>query len=340
MHETPPANVLVTVRFFDEAAVQRLEERGHKVIRADVAYDALDTTITPAIELALQSAQGWIIGAAPVTKGLLARYPHLKIVARRGVGFDSVDTAAVKSLGRLLTNTPGGNEPAVADHAIALMLAVGKRLIEAHQRLRSGDWRALVGTELHGKTVGLVGLGRIGRLVARRLAGFDARVLAFDPFLDEESAKAAGVTLCDLDDLLAQSDFISLHVPLAPETRHLIGRDALQKMKQTAILINTSRGELIDEEALLEALKSERLRGAGLDVFAGEHDRALRPVAEALLALPSVVGTAHVAASTHESLQRSNFTAADCVAAALEGIQVPEHCIVVDGRAAVALGNP
>jgi D-3-phosphoglycerate dehydrogenase len=329
------ADVLVTVRFFDEQAVRRLEQRGHRVLRArDVGYDALDAAITPGIEEALASAQAWIIGAAPVTRELLVRHPHLRVVARRGVGFDTVDTAAIKDLGRILTNTPGGNEPAVADHALALMLAAGKRLVESHARLAGGDWRAIVGTELHRKTVGLVGLGRIGRLVARRLAGFEARVLVFDPYLEPAAAQAAGVLACSLQELLRESDYVSLHAPLTPQTRNLIDAESLKQMKATAILVNTARGELVDEAALTEALRNGRLGGAGLDVFACEHDPALRPLADTLLSLPNVVATPHTAASTREGLQRANLTAADCVAAALEGLPVPEHCIVADGRQA------
>lgn len=329
------ADVLVTIRFFDEAAVARLQARGHRVIRADIPYDALDTAITPGIERALETVQAWILGTAPVSRSLLERYPNLRVIARRGVGYDSIDVSAVKTLGRVLTNTPGGGEPAVADHAVALMLSVGKRLGESHTRMQAGDWRAVVGTELHGSTVGLVGLGRIGRMVAKRLHGFDARVLVFDPYLDEASAQAAGVTRCSLEELLRTSDFISLHAPLTPETRNLVNARTLGLMKRGAILVNTSRGELVDEPALLQALQSGELGGAGLDVFAGEKDPAARPIAQGLLALPNVIGTPHTAASTRESLARANFTAADCVAAVLENVPVPPHCIVADGRAVV-----
>lgn len=326
------SEVLVTIRFFDDSAVQQLESRGHRVVRADVAYDALDTAITPGIEKALETAQAWILGAAPVTRELLERFPNLKVVARRGVGYDSVDVDAVKELGRILTNTPGGNEPAVADHALALMLAVGKRIREAHSRMQAGDWRALVGSELHGKTVGLIGFGRIGRLVAKRLSGFESQVIVYDPFLSEQVAADAGVKTCELDELLQHSDVVSLHVPLTQGTRNIIDAKALSKMKPSAVLVNTSRGELIDEAALLEALCSGKLAGAGLDVFVGEHDQSKRALAEQLLALPNVVGTPHTAASTKESLHRANLTAAECVAAVLEGRSVAKQCVVVDGR--------
>jgi D-3-phosphoglycerate dehydrogenase len=329
----PPSDVLVTVRFFDDEAAARLEARGHKVVRADIAYDALDSTITPAVAEALERVQGWIIGTAPVTREVLERYPHLKVVARRGVGFDTVDVSAIKALGRVLTNTPGGNEPAVADHAIGLMLAVGKRICESHAKMRGGDWKAIVGTELHGKTVGLIGFGRIGRLVAKRLAGFDAQVLVTDPFLYADQALAAGVERCSLPELIKQADFVSLHVPLTDQTRYLINTETLALMKPTAILVNTSRGELIDEAALLQALGEKRLLGAGLDVFEAEHEPTKRNLADALLELPNVVATPHTAASTRESLQRANATAADCVAAVLEGVPVHERCVVADGRA-------
>jgi D-3-phosphoglycerate dehydrogenase len=327
------STVLVTIRFFDDAAVARLQARGHHVIRAaDIAYDELDTAITPGIEHALATSQAWILGTAPVTHALLERFPHLQVIARRGVGYDNIDVSAVKAHGRLLTNTPGGGEPAVADHALALMLTVAKRVAESHQRMQRGDWNAIVGTEMYGKTVGLIGLGRIGRMVAKRLQGFDANILVFDPFLEPAAARDAGVTACSLEEVLKQSDFISLHAPLTPDTRQLINAHTLALMKREVILVNTSRGELIDEVALLSALQSGALGGAGLDVFLGEKDRSARAIAEQLLALPNVVGTPHTAASTRDSLNRANFTAADCVAAALEGQAVPPHCIVADGR--------
>ena len=329
------SDVLVTVRFFDEEAVARLQDRGHRVIRADIPYDAIDSVVTPAVEAALDTVRAWIIGAAPISRELLSRHPNLHVVARRGVGFDTVDVPAIQSLGRLLTNTPGGNEPAVADHAVGLMLAVGKRVVEAHARMKDGQWGVLVGTELYRKTVGLVGLGRIGRHVAQRLSGFEARVLAFDPYLDEETAKRAGVTRCSLEEVLTQSDYVSLHAPLTDQTRHIISAGALKLMKPQAILVNTSRGELVDEGALLAALRSNRIAGAGLDVFACEHEPGLRSLADQLVALPTVVGTPHSAASSQESLRRANLTAAECVAAALEGLPVPPHCIVADGRPAL-----
>jgi D-3-phosphoglycerate dehydrogenase len=326
------ADVLISIRFFEESAVDLMEQHGLRVVRADIAYDALDTEVTPAMHRALSQVQAWILGTAPVTRELLRRYPNLKVVARRGVGFNSVDTQAIRDLGRILTITPGGNEPAVADHTLALMLSASKRVVESHTRLQSGRWQAIVGTELHEKTVGLIGFGRIGRLVARRLQGFDVKVLVHDPYLDAQQAQEAGVVPVSLVDLLKLSDFISLHAPLTDQTRHLLNTQSLRLVKPSAILVNTSRAELIDERALLLALQEERLAGAGLDVFACESDATMQPVADALLKLPNVVGTPHTAASTSDSLHRSNMKAAECVIAALAGKPVPPNCVVVDGR--------
>lgn len=331
---TPSKDVLVTVRFFDREAVQLLTQQGYRVLTADVPYDGVDSVISPAMHAALETAEAWIVGIAPVSRELLLQYPRLRAVARRGVGFDTVDADAIRDLGRLLTNTPGGNEPSVADHAIGLMLTVGKRIVESHQRAQAGNWTVLVGTELYGKTVGLVGLGRIARQIVQRLRGFDVRVLACDVVRDDRYAAENGIEYASLDTVLAQSDFVSLHAPLTAETRHLLNARTLASMKPGAIVINTARGELVDDAALLEALRNGHLGGAGLDVLGSERDASLRPITEQLLALPHVVCTPHAAGSSREGLARSNQLAARCIIGALQGTTVPPHCVVADGRVA------
>lgn len=326
------ADVLVTARFFDEEAAELLRSHGCRVLHADMPHDGVDSTITVAMHGALQTARGWIVGIAPVGREVLARYPQLQVVTRRGVGFDTVDTVAIQDLGRLLTNTPGGNEPSVADHALGLMLGVGKRLAESHQRMREGKHTVLVGTELYRKTVGLVGLGRIARQIVQRLQGFEVRVLACDVVQDAAYAAATGVEYAPLQEVLAHSDYLSLHAPLTEGTRHLLDRQAIAQMKRGAILINTARGELVDDAALLAALESGHLGGAGLDVLGSERDPALQPLTDRLLALPQVLCTPHAAGSSREGLARSNLLAAQCVLAALEGRAVPPQCIVADGR--------
>lgn len=329
---TAQQQVLVTARFFDEQAVAALRAAGLEVRTGGVAHDGVDATLTDAMHAALEQCGAWIMGIPPVSAALLERYPHLTVLARRGVGYDTIDAAAVKGTGRVLTITPGCNEPTVADHAVGLMLAVTKRFQESHRRLESGMRSAAVGGELFGKTVGLVGLGRIARLVARRLQGFDVQVIAYDPYADETQTRAAGIEPVTLESLLERSDFVSLHAPLTDKTRHLIDDRALQAMKRGAILVNTARGELVDDAALLAALQQGRLGGAGLDVLGSERDRSLEGITRELLTLPSVVCTQHTGGSSREGLARANLLAAQCVIAALSEQPIPPGCTVVDGR--------
>lgn len=324
--------VLITTRFFDEDAAEAIRGRGFRINRGDLAFDAVDSTITSDMHAALERSSAWILGMAPVSKELLTRYPHLRIVARRGVGFDTVDVAAVKDLGRVLTITPGCNEPTVADHTLGLMLAVGKRFLESHRRMQADEKAAVVGTELYGKTVGLVGLGRIARQVAQRLKGFDTRLIAYDPFPDERLAQVAGVEYAPLEKVLRLSDVVSLHAPLSEGTKHLINARTIELMKPGAILVNTARGELVDDAALLAALKAGKLGGAGLDVLGSERDPSLDGITRELLALPNVVCTQHTGGSSHEGLARANMLAARCVISALENSPMPFDCVVADGR--------
>ncbi|WP_454918586.1 phosphoglycerate dehydrogenase [Xanthobacter sediminis] len=326
----PSPKVLVTTRLFDDAAAQHLAAAGFEVVPSGLAPDVLDIDIPDAdLDRLLDGVGGWIVGQRAVTREVLARHPGLKVVARRGVGYDRVDVAAAAELGRLVTITAGANDAAVADHTLALMLAVLRRLPEAQARLVAGDWRVVSGTDLTGKTIGLVGFGRIARQVARRLEGFDARVLVHTPRPD---AGVTSVTYASLPELLATSDVVSLHAPLSPATRHLLDAATLATLKPGAVVVNTSRGGLIDDAALLQALEEGRLGGAGLDVFEAEADPALRPVAEALAARQDVVASAHAAGASHEALARSNRIAAQCVIAALTGDEMPAGCVVADGR--------
>jgi D-3-phosphoglycerate dehydrogenase / 2-oxoglutarate reductase len=323
-------NILVSTRYFDQAAQQFLEEHGCAVRRTGLADDVQDEVLEPgALDSLLDGVQGWIVGTAHVTRDVMLRHPELKVIARRGVGYDAVDIDAARELGRRVTIAPGGNEPAVADHAVGMMLAVAKRLHEGHLAMQAGRLSPLVGTELFGKTVGLVGFGRIAQAVARRVRGFDAEVIAYDPFHNDRIARDVGARFVDFPGLLQASDYVSLHLPLTPETRHLIGPAALAKMKRGAILINTSRGGLIDELALVDALASGHLQGAGLDVFEGELDANHRATIDRLLALPNVIATAHAAGSSEEGLARTNKIAAWAVINILHGRPPNPDCVVV-----------
>lgn len=326
--------VVVTQRFFDDGTMDYLNSRGCEVRLAELPPGHADgePTEETLVQL-LADADGWIVGHARVSRSLLKRLPRLQVVARRGVGYERVDTTAIKDLGKLAAIAAGGNDACVADHALALMLALSHRLRESQQQMNTGSWSILTGTDLYQKTVGIVGLGRIGRSVVQRLTGFEARVLVFSPGLDDAEARQLGVECVDMGSLLAQSDVISLHAPLTPQTRLMIDAQALSRMKPTAILINTARGGLVDDAALLKALKAGQIAGAGLDVYLSESDTAYSDVTRELIALPTVVATPHSGASTREGLIRTNRIAAECVVAVLDGGDPPAACVIADGRA-------
>jgi D-3-phosphoglycerate dehydrogenase len=325
--------VLATPTFFDEAAIAFLKDHECKVVLSGLSPGTPDTALSKerVFEL-LRDADAWIVATASVTREMLVSFPNLKVIAKRGVGYDQVDVAAAKELGRVVTFAPGGNGPSVGDHTIALMLALARRLCELREFMRAGDWSVQPVTELFRKTVGLVGLGRIGRGVAQRLKGFETTILAFDEKPDLEYANAHGIRFVDLPYLFRESDYISLHTPLTASSRNLIDATALASMKETAILVNTARGGLIDEVALLQALRAGKIGGAGLDVLLGEQEPASRSVANELMALPNVIVTPHVAGASREGMARGNLLAAQGVVAVLDGGTPAAECLVVDGR--------
>jgi D-3-phosphoglycerate dehydrogenase len=335
-----PFKVLVSTRFFDPDTEQLLRDNGCVVLRTglpdDVQDDALDAAT---LDRLLEGVDGWVLGTAPVTRDLMLAHPSLKVIARRGVGYNNVDVEAARELRRFVTIAPGGNEAAVADHAVGMMLNLAKRLHEGHLAMQAGRWSPLVGTELFEKTVGLVGFGRIAQAVARRVSGFDARILAYDPFPNHAAAEAVGARFVDLPELLAQSDYVSLHLPLTEGTRHLIGQEALSGMRSGTILINTARGGLIDEAALMDALKAGRIMGAGLDVFEDEADPRRREAILELIGLPNVIATAHAAGSSNEGLGRTNRIAAQTVIDILHGRAPQAQCVVVEGSFHTTGGN-
>lgn len=322
--------VVITQRFIDAATLDYLRRSGCDPVLAELPEGQADGHFGHDDLVALLTgARGWIVGHARVTRDLLRALPDLAVIARRGVGHDRVDTAAVADLGRVACIAVGGNHEAVADHTVAMMLAVGHRFRETQAAMITGDWRILLGTDLYRKTVGIVGPGRIGRAVARRLAGFEAEVLV----CGGRGEADAGMHAVPFDDLLARSDYVTLHAPLTPATRQMIDRAALARMKPGAFLVNTARGGLVDDAALLDALRAGIIAGAGLDTFQSEADPALAAVTQALIALPNVVATPHSGASSREGLDRTNMVAARCVVAVLDGGDPPAECVIADGRA-------
>jgi phosphoglycerate dehydrogenase-like enzyme len=233
---------------------------------------------------------------------------RLKVISRWGVGCDSIDAAAATRAGIVIANTPGLLNEAVADYAMALMLAVARRVHEGHVSMRAGKWASMWGHDVAGKTLGLIGCGRIGQAVARRASGFGMRLLAFDP-APSADAERAGVRFVGLDALLAEADFVSLHAALTPETRGLIGEGRLRGMKKSAYLINTSRGAIVDETALVRALHEGWIAGAAIDAFVTEPLPATHP----LVTAPNVLITPHQASFGADTGSRVSEAAARAI---------------------------
>ncbi|MCA1961417.1 MAG: D-glycerate dehydrogenase [Desulfomonile sp.] len=253
--------------------------------------------------------------------------PYLKVVANYAVGFNNIDLNEARARGIWVTNTPGVLDDATADLTFALILATARQVVSMDRLTRAGEFKhygpmLFLGTEVSGKTLGIVGLGNIGRAVARRAAGFNMAVLYHNRRrVDPSVERALNATYVGLDDLLSRSDFVTLHVPLTDETRHLIGPEQLRKMKRTAFLINASRGPVVDEQALVEALQARIIAGAGLDVY--ENEPALTP---GLVDLDNVVLLPHIGSATVETRTRMAFLAAENLLTGLRG-QVPTNCL-------------
>jgi D-3-phosphoglycerate dehydrogenase len=257
-----------------------------------------------------------IRSATKLTADVLERAGRLKVIGRAGVGVDNVDVQAATRRGIVVANAPESTVVSAAEHTIGLLVALARNIPQAHAALRQGRWERSRwgGIELAGKTLGVLGFGRIGQQVARRAVGLGMRVVAHDPFVARERFRELGAERAEsADEVLAASDFLTLHLPLTPETRGSIGHDAIGRMRPGVRLVNAARGELVDEEALLEALRSGRVAAAALDVFGAE------PYSGPLLELDNVVVTPHLAASTAEAQDRAGLIVAEQVAAALEG---------------------
>lgn len=249
-----------------------------------------------------QECEGMLIRSAHVTADMMERLPNLKVIAKHGIGVDNIDVEAATRNGIMVVNAPFSNLNAVAEHSLMLLIAVAKNLVHLDLKTRNGGFAArtkYVNIELKGKILGLVGFGRIARMLAEKVSGFGMSVLASDPYADEEEALRLGVELVSQDELIEQSDFISIHVPLMPQTEKLVNQEFLAKMKSTAYLVNASRGAVVDEQALVEALQNGVIAGAGLDVFDPEPPAGDNPLFE----LSNVVVSPHNAALTDNALR-------------------------------------
>jgi len=291
--------ILVTPTSFlkpeNAAAKEQIEQFADEVV-----YSKTGKPLQPdeLIE-ALQGADGYIAGLDYITAEVIAQAPpSLKVISRYGAGVDRVDIPACTARGIKVANTPGTNSVAVAELAFALMLNVARNIPELHEAVLRGEWPRGDGIELCGKTLGIVGLGAVGKNLATRAAAFEMKVCAYDPYFDGIFAERHGVARKTLDDLLCESDFISLHLPLTDETRYLIDAKRIAAMKNGAVLINTSRGGLIDEAAAAQAVKAGKLKGLGLDTFEQE------PLVDSpLKGLPRVIFTPHTGAHTAEAVR-------------------------------------
>ncbi|WP_292159397.1 phosphoglycerate dehydrogenase [Mesorhizobium sp.] len=298
---------------FDRAGAttgRRLLDAGHELVLAPKLGVRTPDELT---HLAAGCAAA-IVSTDPFTAEVLRALPDLRIIARVGVGFDSVDRAMADELGIAISITPGMNAETVADHTLALILSAVRKIPQQDNSVKAGRWERvgpLTPGELPGKTVGLVGAGTIGRAVARRLAGFGVTVCFFDAQVD---ALAGAEKVASFEELLSRSDIVSLHVPLIAETNHLIDASAIARMKPTAILVNTSRGPVVDQKALFEALREGRLGGACLDVFETEP-----PGADTLRDVPNLVCAAHMGGISHESIARMTGSATQSVLEVLAG---------------------
>jgi D-3-phosphoglycerate dehydrogenase len=275
----------------------KISERGIQLLQEQPGWNIVLTTKDNLISEIADADALIVRSATKVTAELLAHAPHLRAVGRAGVGVDNIDLEAATKRGVLVMSTPGGSSVSVAEHTFALLLALVRQVPKFDASMREGRWeKSSSGAEVRGKTLGLIGLGRIGSEVALRAEAFDMRVLAYDPFISEAAARELSVDLVSLEQLLAESDFISLHTAVVPETRNMVNAGNIARMKKGVRIVNAARGELINEVDLAAAIQSGHVAGAALDVFAEEPPKNCP-----LIGLPNVITTPHVAGSTAEA---------------------------------------
>jgi D-3-phosphoglycerate dehydrogenase len=315
------AKVLIATRSFGSTSEEPwriLAEAECETVRADMSQKMTEEKL---IAL-LAGVDAAIVGVVPMTACVLENAPGLKVVSAHGVGVDHIDLEAAGRLGVIVANCPETNNEAVADLTVGLMVCVARQIPLVDQDVRYGKWGRYHGSELWKKTLGLIGLGSIGHAVAKRALGFEMQVLAYDPYVEKEQARAMKINMTSFEEVITSADFLSLHAALTEDTYHLIGKVELDQMKPSAFLINTARGGLVDEAALYSTLEEGKIAGAALDVFAVEP-----PSGNPLLELKNVVVTPHVGAHTQEAIERMGMLAARNVVQALRAGE-PVHRVV------------
>ncbi len=275
-------------------ALERLEHFTSNLVFNQMGRPLSEDELIPL----LKDCDGYIAGLDDVTKKVIESSPRLKVISRYGTGTDRVDLKTAREHHITVTNTPGANAEAVGELAFGLALSIARKIPSLSFQTSKGEWTRSTGMELAGKTIGIIGLGAIGRVVARCAHGFSMNVISYDPFMDISYASEHSIKICGFEELLSQSDIITLHLPLTAQTRHMINTDTIPIMKNNVILINASRGGIIDEAAVCDALKAGKIGGLGLDAFEKEP-----PFDSPLLALDNVVATPHTGAHTKEATE-------------------------------------
>ncbi len=307
---------------------RQLPEEAMSIIRAAADFEVWPEETPPPREVILEktaNVDGLLcLLTDRIDSELLDRARGLKVISQMAVGYDNIDVPACTSRGVKVGNTPGVLTETTADLAFALLMALARRIVEADRYTRSGDWKTwspmlLTGPDVHHATLGIIGLGRIGYEMARRAHGFEMRILYCNRHRNEAAERDFGAKRVDIDTLLAESDFVSVHVPLTPETRHLIGPEQFAKMKPSSVFVNTARGPVVDQNALYEALRDRRIAAAGIDVFEIEP----LPLGDPLLSLDNVVLLPHIGSASIETRTKMAVLAAHNLVAGLRGEPLP-----------------
>jgi D-3-phosphoglycerate dehydrogenase len=312
--------ILITPRSFGKAShlpFEMLEEYGYEIIRNESGKQYTEEELLHIVE----DIDGMIVGLDPISEKVIDKGKKLKVISKYGVGLDNIDLEAAKKNGVKVTFTPGANNESVADFAFSLMLSLSRSVNRLDKIVRNNDWRKLIGTEIYGKTIGIIGTGAIGKGVAKRATGFNMEILGYDIYPDKDFADGIGMNYVDKKTILEKSDFVSLHVPLTDEMYHFIDKKELDMMKDTAFLINTSRGGIVNEDALYNALKDKKISGAALDVFETEP-----PINNKLITLDNIILSPHCGASTVDATNRMGVMAAEGLISILEGME-PKYLI-------------
>ena len=312
--------ILITPRSFTSASkkpLEMLKEKGYEIIKNETGKPLNEREML----LLIKDVDGIIIGIDKLNVEIIRQTCNLKVISKYGVGVDNIDIKAATEQGIVVTNTPMANIDAVADIAFALMLALARKIPEANRETKAGNWKKFIGTSVWRKKLGVIGLGKIGRQVVKRARGFEMEILCYDIIQDEEFARQFGVRYVDLETLLKESDYITIHTPLNNATKGMISYKELEMINENAFLINTSRGGIIDEKALYDALKNNKIKGAALDAYEKEP-----PKNSPLMELENVIMLSHNGAYTEEAIANMGIESAQNLIDVLEGRE-PENRI-------------